>query len=30
MIKKGVHIYEWINKVPMNGNKETIWINYFE
>jgi hypothetical protein len=28
--KGRVHVYEWINKVPLNGNKETIWTNYFE
>ena len=29
--KKGrLHIYEWINEVPLNGNKKTLWINYFE
>jgi len=29
--KKGrLHIYEWINEVPLNGNKRTLWVNYFE
>jgi hypothetical protein len=29
--KKGrLHIYEWINEVPLNGNKKTLWVNYFE
>ncbi len=28
--KGRVHIYEWINEVPLNGNKETIWVNYVE
>lgn len=29
--KKGrKHIYEWINKVPLNGNEDTLWVNYFE
>ena len=29
--KKGrLHVYEWINRVPLNGNKDTLWINYFE
>lgn len=29
--KKGrLHIYEWINEVPLNGNKNTLWVNYFE
>ncbi len=25
-----LHVYEWINQVPLNGNKNTIWVNYFE
>ncbi len=25
-----VHRYEWINEMPLNGNKETIFVNYFE
>jgi len=29
--KKGrLHVYEWINGVPLNGNKETVITNYFE
>jgi hypothetical protein len=29
--KKGRrHIYEWINEVPLNGNKNTLLVNYFE
>ena len=29
--KKGrIHEYEWINEVPLNGNKDTLWVNYFE
>jgi len=24
------HVYEWINAVPLNGNKHTYWVNYFE
>jgi hypothetical protein len=29
--KRGrLHIYEWINEVPLNGNKNTLWVNYFE
>jgi len=29
--KKGrLHIYEWINEVPLNGNKKTLWVNYVE
>jgi len=23
------HIYEWVNQIPLNGNKETVIINYF-
>jgi len=29
-MKGRLHIYEWINEVPLNGNKETILTNYFE
>ena len=25
-----VHRYEWINEMPLNGNKETNFVNYFE
>lgn len=25
-----VHIYEWINDVPLNDNKKTLTVNYFE
>jgi len=25
-----LHVYEWINEVPLNGSKETIVTNYFE
>lgn len=28
--KGRLHIYEWINEVPLNGNKETVMTNYFE
>lgn len=28
--KGRLHIYEWINEVPLNGNKKTLWVNYFE
>ena len=29
--KKGrIHVYEWINEVPLNGNKNSNWVNYFE
>ena len=24
------HVYEWINQVPLNGNKDTIMVNFFE
>lgn len=29
-IKGRKHIYEWINKVPLNGNEDSIEVNYFE
>ena len=29
-IKERVHIIEWINDVPLNGNKDTILVNYVE
>ena len=28
--KGRLHVYEWINEVPLNGNKDTILTNYFE
>ncbi len=28
--KKRTHSYRWINKVPLNGNKDTLEVNYFE
>lgn len=28
--KDRIHVYEWINEVPLNGNKDTLWVNYFE
>lgn len=29
--RKGrTHIYEWINEVPLNDNKNTLMVNYFE
>ena len=28
--KGRLHIYEWINKVPLNGNADALWVNYFE
>jgi hypothetical protein len=27
--KGRTHVYEWINKVLLNGNKETIWSKLF-
>jgi len=24
-----IHVYEWTNEVPLNGNKETVIVNYF-
>lgn len=29
-IKGRKHTYEWINKVPLNGNEDSIDVNYFE
>jgi len=29
-LKGRLHVYEWINEVPLNGNKETVTTNYFE
>jgi hypothetical protein len=28
--KGRIHIYEWINEVPLNDNKKTVMVNYFE
>ncbi len=28
--KGRTHIYEWINDVPLNDNKKTVMVNYFE
>jgi hypothetical protein len=29
--KKGrLHLDEWVNEVPLNGNKNTLWVNSFE
>jgi hypothetical protein len=28
--KNRIHIYEWIHEVPLNDNKETVTVNYFE
>lgn len=25
-----LHVYEWINEAPLNGNRDTLWVNYFE
>jgi len=25
-----IHVYRWINDVPLNGNKDTIKVNYFQ
>lgn len=27
--KGRIHVYEWMNQVPLNGSEETIWTNYF-
>ena len=24
------HVYEWINQVPLNGNKDTVMVNFFQ
>ena len=29
-LKNRLHVFEWINDVPLNGNEDTPWINYFE
>lgn len=29
-MKGRTHVYEWINEVPLNGNKKTVMTNYFE
>lgn len=29
-LKGRLHVYEWINEVPLNGNKEAVMTNYFE
>jgi len=29
-LKGRLHVYEWINEVPLNGSRETILTNYFE
>ena len=28
--KARLHVFEWINHVPLNGNKDTPWVSYFE
>ncbi|MCX5810506.1 MAG: hypothetical protein NTX36_14265, partial [Proteobacteria bacterium] len=28
--KGRTHVYEWINEVPLNDNKKTVMVNYFE
>lgn len=28
--KGRLHRYEWINEMPLNDNKNTLWVNYFE
>lgn len=28
--KGRLHVYEWTNEVPLNGNADTLWVNYFE
>ena len=28
--KEREHVYEWINGVPLNGNKDIYWVNYFK
>lgn len=28
--KGRLHVYEWLNEVPLNGNKDTLMTNYFE
>ncbi len=28
--KGRLHVYEWINEMPLNGNKNTVHVNYFE
>lgn len=27
--KGNIHLYEWLNRVPLNGNVETVDVNYF-
>jgi len=29
-MKGRLHVYEWINEVPLNGNTDTVMTNYFE
>jgi hypothetical protein len=28
--KSRIHVYEWVNDVPLNGNRDTPLVNYFE
>ena len=28
--KGRTHVYEWINQVPLNGNKDTVMVNFFK
>lgn len=28
--KGRLHVYKWINGVPLNGNEDTLWVNYYE
>lgn len=28
--KERIHVYEWINDVPLNGNEDSINVNYFQ
>lgn len=29
-VKKGKHVYEWVNDIPLNGTKDADNVNYFE
>ncbi len=28
--KGRTHAYEWINQIPLNGNKDTVMVNFFQ
>lgn len=28
--KGRTHVYEWINQIPLNGNKDTVIVNFFQ